>query len=156
MGRWWLQGEVEEVATLLDETEAAWLACGSDGYRPYRNAVLASVAGARGDVVKGLRLAEEGLGLASASGEHWTDAELHRTRGDLHLQARARPEAEAAYREAVDVARLQGNASLELKALTSLLAVAPGAAADLAAALGRVHGEGSDIDRARSALASLR
>jgi predicted ATPase len=65
---------------------------------------------------------DEALALAQRTGEHWTDALLHRIRGEVLLQAP--PEnpvpAEEAYRTAIAVAKEQGARSFAPLASLSL------------------------------------
>ena len=53
-------------------------------------------------------------------GGRWCDPELHRRNGDLHATAGDDAAAEAAYRQAVDLARYQGARALELRSATRL------------------------------------
>ena len=83
-----MQGSLREGGDVIEEAERGWRDSGSDGYRPFRAALLAQVAGARGRVEDGMRLVTEGLAVAERASEHWTDGELHRVRGDLQLLRR--------------------------------------------------------------------
>ena len=69
---------------------------------------------------EGLSLLAEGLTIAERTGERWATAELHRARGDLLAMVGHDGEAEAAYRDAIDLARRQQARSLELRAAISL------------------------------------
>ena len=65
---------------------------------------------------------EEGLTNSERTGQHSQDADLHRVRGDILLQAEP-PDpsaAEGAYRKALDVARVQGARTFELQAAVPL------------------------------------
>jgi adenylate cyclase len=73
---------------------------------------------------------EEALALVTRNGNHYIEAELHRLRGTL-LASRdpADPEgAEAAFREAIEVARRQAARAIELRALTGLVRLLAGQA----------------------------
>jgi predicted ATPase len=69
----------------------------------------------------------EALAFAAETGETWWTAELHRLAGELRLALAqdavaleaARPEAEAAFVRALEIARAQGALALELRAATS-------------------------------------
>jgi hypothetical protein len=69
-----------------------------------------------------LALIDEGLALAQQSGEQYTDAHLHRLRGDILLKHDpANPAlAEEAFLAAVAVAKQQGSRSFGLRAALSL------------------------------------
>jgi adenylate cyclase len=70
----------------------------------------------------GLRLLDEGLALIERSGERMYEAELRRVKGELLVMQDAEKAAEAEHsiRTAIEVARLQGGKSLELRATTSI------------------------------------
>jgi predicted ATPase len=69
-----------------------------------------------------LALIDEALALAQMSGEQYTDAHLHRLRGDILLKHDpAKPAlAEEAFKAAVAVAKQQGSRSFGLRAALSL------------------------------------
>ena len=99
-----------------------WQATGNKLFWPWFLALQAEADGQAGKAQDGLEKAAEGLAHAERTGEHWVDAELHRTRGDLLLARSARniKKAETAFLEALEVARGQEAKSLELRATTSL------------------------------------
>ena len=99
-----------------------WQATGDKLFWPWFLALQAEADGQAGKAQDGLEKAAEGLAHAERTGEHWVDAELHRTRGDLLLARSARniKKAETAFLEALEVARGQEAKSLELRAATSL------------------------------------
>jgi len=80
--------------------------------------LLAECEAEEGSLDTALARIDEALALARQTGEHWTDAQLHRIRGDILLKAD--PEhlarAEQAYLAAVEVAREQGARSFGLQA----------------------------------------
>jgi DNA-binding winged helix-turn-helix (wHTH) protein/predicted ATPase len=90
--------------------------------RPYFLGVLADALAHAGRTEEGLRTVDEALERVRDNGRaFFWQAELHRLRGTLLLQTRGRTaEAEAALREAQEVARRQGALALELRALLSL------------------------------------
>ena len=65
---------------------------------------------------------DEAVTLARRTGEHWTDALLHRIRGDILLKADSEHpvRAEDAYRAAISIARDRGARSFGLQAALSL------------------------------------
>jgi len=86
-------------------------------------AFLAETCGESGQVGEGLAAVTEALTIAHQTGESLCEAELHRLKGELTLQAgapRAEPEAEACFQHAIEVARHQQAKSWELRAATSL------------------------------------
>jgi predicted ATPase len=104
---------------------AGWQATGALSHRPYQLALLAEALARAGQAAEGLAALAEALAVSAASGERFLEAELHRLRGELLLAgAAAGPaawgEAEACFRQALDVARQQQAKSLELRAVTSL------------------------------------
>jgi predicted ATPase len=69
-----------------------------------------------------LRRTDEALALGSETGEHWTDAPLHRIRGEILLKrdpANTSP-AEEAFLAAIAVAQAQKAKSFELQAALPL------------------------------------
>jgi predicted ATPase len=111
-------------------TATSWL--------PYFLAILAEAYGQPSTADEGLRVLTEALGVVQKTGECVWEAELHRLKGTLVLQARSQPsdpegnvlhargrtlqmaEAEACFHQALTVARRQQAKSLELRAATSL------------------------------------
>ena len=67
-------------------------------------------------------LISEGLAIAGETGEHWTDALLHRLRGDILLKAdpQNRARAEDAYLAAIAIGRERGARSFGLQAALKL------------------------------------
>ena len=98
------------------------------GVRVYRTlppAMLAEILGHHGQAEEGLAALAEALAVVRDGGEPYWEAELHRLQGELLLQraeveALARAEAEACFRQAVAVARRQSAKALELRAVMSL------------------------------------
>jgi class 3 adenylate cyclase/predicted ATPase len=83
---------------------------------------LGEAYGRSGQAEEGLRLLAEALTLIDTIGERWYEAELHRIKGALLLQQAVpdTPQAEARFRQALNVARRQEAKSLELRAAMSL------------------------------------
>jgi predicted ATPase len=73
-----------------------------------------------GNVDDGLAVIEEGLAMMRSGGENFSLPEIHRIQGKLLLAGSDRDAAEAAFREALSIARAQQAKSLELRAATSL------------------------------------
>jgi predicted ATPase len=110
---------------------AAWHATGAGAHRSYQLAVLAEALGRAGQAEEALAALGEARALADGNGERYWEAELHRLRGEV-LLARAeagpaaRAEAEACFRQALEVAGRQQAKSLELRAALSLARLSQG------------------------------
>jgi predicted ATPase len=105
----------------LRQALADFQATGSGLRWPYYLALLAQIYGSAGQPAAGLSVLDEALAASAAHGEQWWDAELHRLRGELLLaQGVSDAAAEAAFQQALVIAREQGARSLELRAATSL------------------------------------
>ena len=88
----------------------------------YLLGLLADACPKAGRHAEAMKAIEDGLVLAEATGERFYSAELHRLHGELlarppHGQKR---KAEASFRTAIKVAKQQGAAALEHKAIESL------------------------------------
>src|SRR5262249_23332495 len=85
-------------------------------------ALLAEACGHTGLAAEGVTLLAEALAHAHHTGESWTEAELHRLKGELLLALSAdnHAEAEGCLHQALAVARHQQAKSLELRAAMSL------------------------------------
>ena len=111
------QGQGEEGMAQMRQGLAAG---GPRGQRlpwPYFLALLAEAYG-KGQTERGAARAGRGAGVVDKTGERWWEAELYRLKGELLLQ-QAVPderEAEACFRQALDIARRQQAKSLELRA----------------------------------------
>jgi len=101
---------------------AALRATGAALRLPYYLATLGEASGRAGRTEEGLQDLEEALSVADAGGERWREAELYRLKGDLLLtqSAAAEADAEACFRQGLDVARNQQAKALELRAAMSL------------------------------------
>jgi class 3 adenylate cyclase/predicted ATPase len=83
---------------------------------------LADAFARHGDIDEGLATIHEGLAMADTNGDRFSLPEIHRVRGNLLL---ARPTAdrdaaEAAYRQAIEIAQIQQARLLELRAATTM------------------------------------
>jgi predicted ATPase len=95
---------------------------GNKAVSPLFHGMLAQLEAATRGPDAALTLIDEGLAIAAETGERFTDAYLHRLRGDILLKrdlADPAP-AEDAYRTAIAVAKQQGARSYELLASLSL------------------------------------
>ena len=114
------EGGVVEGVAEIRRGMAEFAAIGSMAFRTFQMGLLAEQLGHGGAVDEGLATIDEALALCASSGERWIEADLHRRRGDLLRQASDPAGAEAAYRQAVTVARAQGALALEARAAERL------------------------------------
>jgi tetratricopeptide (TPR) repeat protein len=115
-------GDRENGMTGLREALAVYLGQGNKLLAPLYQGRLAELEAEGNDADGGLHRIDEALALASETGEHWTDALLHRLRGDILLKrdlADPAP-AEDAYQTAIAIAKQQGARSYELLASLAL------------------------------------
>jgi predicted ATPase len=128
--RGWLlttQGQHAEGIALMLQGLTACHATGASPYRGNHQALLAEAYRNAGQVDEGLRVVDEALASADITGERLYEAELHRLKGELLLQAgvqRPRPgvdqEAERCFQQSLAVARRQQVKSWELRTAVSL------------------------------------
>jgi predicted ATPase len=119
------QAREAEGLAQLRQGLAAWHATGAGAHRSYQLALVAEALGRAGQAEEALTALGEARALADRNGERYWDAELHRLRGEVLLSRAeagppARAEAEACFRQALDVAGGQQAKSLELRAAVSL------------------------------------
>ena len=117
-----LLGDVEPGLAQLRQGLALYNAIGSLVMQPVLQALLADALMAAGRDAEAAEVIESGLALAQQTEERIGETELHLARGDL--ARRQHPEdtgaAEAAYQQALAMARDCGAASLALRAATRL------------------------------------
>jgi class 3 adenylate cyclase/predicted ATPase len=109
------------VAELL-KAIVAFASRGTKFWLPFYQGLLAEVEAERQDVEQALIRTDEALGLAQQTGEHWSDAFLHRLRGEILLKrdpANLAP-AEKGFQTAIAAARAQQARSFELRAAMSM------------------------------------
>jgi len=117
------QGQTAEAIRQMRQGLADWQATGALSHRPYQLGLLAEALAREGQVQEGLNALAEALAVSTATGERFYEAELYRTRGELLLKQAAGVtpgEAEACFRQALDVAHKQDSKSLQLRAVMSL------------------------------------
>jgi predicted ATPase/tRNA A-37 threonylcarbamoyl transferase component Bud32 len=121
-----VMGNAAEGTSQLRQGLLDWQATGSATYRTYYLALLAETLAREGKITEGHSVLDEALLLVEQSEERFFEAELHRLRGELHLQGLSVPSAEsaapavAAFRQAIEISRRQDARSLQLRAATSL------------------------------------
>ena len=114
------QGRDEDGIGQMRAGLAAWEAIGTGLLQSYFLGEFAKVCGQVGQLEEGLRTVVEALAFVERTDERFCEAELHRIKGELTLQAGDRQAAEACFRTAIDIARQQAAKSWELRAATSL------------------------------------
>ncbi len=101
---------------------ATYMGQGAKADAPYFHGLLGKLVAESGDIAAGLALVDDGLRFAHETGEHWTDPELYRIRGEV-LSAAEPPglaAAEDAFETAVAVARRQESRTFGLRAALAL------------------------------------
>jgi predicted ATPase len=118
------EGEFASGIARLRQGMTDWGATGGQTYRTYHLGLLAEALGKQGRFAEAVGVLAEALTLMDGTGERFHGAELHRLRGEYLLRQQgtegARREAEACFRQALDIARGQQAKSLELRAAMSL------------------------------------
>ena len=131
------QGENAECIAQMRKGLAAIQATGAALRQPYYLGLLAEASGTAGHLEDGFAMLAEAFIVVARAGERWSEAELHRLKGELLLHSRAdvwssqlpirllrlyspRRTSEESFRHALDVAGLQQAKSWELRAATSL------------------------------------
>ena len=101
---------------------AAWRATGARVLQPYYLAVLAEAHRKAGLANEGLSVLAEALDAGRRTGERARGAELYRLKGELllALSTENHGEAEAYFRQALEVAHRQSAKALELRAAMSV------------------------------------
>jgi predicted ATPase/DNA-binding winged helix-turn-helix (wHTH) protein len=109
---------VSQIRQGLDELASAGALLGLPCY----SSILAEALARAGDAAAAFETATDALQEARRTGETWYEAELVRLRGELMLDIAPNDPsgAEAAFVEALEIARAQEAKSLELRAATSL------------------------------------
>jgi class 3 adenylate cyclase/predicted ATPase len=111
----------ETGATALRQALAVFTDQGNKLYVPFFQGLLAEIE-AQDDAEGALSHSDEALTLAGETGEHWSDAFLHRLRGEILLKRDPAntPSAEDAFLTAIAIAQRQKARSFELRAALSL------------------------------------
>jgi class 3 adenylate cyclase/predicted ATPase len=115
-------GEREAGIAELQRGLTAYTELGTKGGVPYLQGLLAEIEADGQQVEASLVRVDEALASAANRGEHWTDALLHRIRGEILLKrdpANAAA-AEEAFLTAIAIAQQQKAKSFELRAALSL------------------------------------
>jgi class 3 adenylate cyclase/predicted ATPase len=115
-------GDRQSGMTGLAEALAAYLGQGSKLLAPLYQGRLAELEAEGDDAERALKRVDEALALANETGERWTDAVLHRIRGEILLKRdpASTASAEEAFLAAIAVAQAQKAKSFELQAALAL------------------------------------
>jgi predicted ATPase len=113
-------GQTQEGIALLDQVLAAQRSNEQRLYVPWQLSLLADAYRRAGRTAAALARVEEALAAANAYQERWGEAEIHRLRGELLLDAEDHAAAEGCFRTAIDIARHQNAKLFELRASVSL------------------------------------
>jgi adenylate cyclase len=138
-----VQGQVDAGIQEIQTGVAARRATGATTLLPDLLMWLAEAYGQAGQVRRALDQLDEAQRMAAANGEHLTEAEMFRLKGELLLKAQKdAAQAEENFQRALDVARRQGAKSWELRAATSLARLwqRQGRAADARVLLEGIYG----------------
>jgi predicted ATPase len=116
------QGQAEEGIAQLRQAIADWRAAGSRALVPYFLGLLAEAYARMGRADEGLITLAEALAITEQTHEADAEAQIPRLKGELLLirAAQEEQEAEACFRQAIEIARRQRAKSLELRAVMSL------------------------------------
>jgi len=119
--RAWLDDR-ESGMTGLGEALARYLGQGNKLFTPLFQGLLAELEAEGNDADGALRRIDGALALANETGEHWTDAVLHRIRGAILLKRNPSnlAPAEEAFQTAIAIAQAQKARSFGLRAALSL------------------------------------
>jgi len=114
------QGEPERGIALMQEGLRNHDAIGTKLVRSYWLSYLAEAYLSAGRIAEGLATIAEALAMTAAQIDVHHDAELYRIRAELLLRVPEAEGAEAAFRQALEIARRQGALLFELRTATSL------------------------------------
>jgi predicted ATPase len=115
-----MQGATGEAVSCIREALAELQRRGATLYRPCGLAYLGEALALQGEYVPALAVLREGFETTDATGERWWEAELHRVNGIALCGLNRLEEGQAAFEDALRIARHQQAKSLELRAATSL------------------------------------
>ena len=129
------RGDSETAIAQIRSSLAESRDSGQEFCRPFFLTLLAETLASCGQIAAGLDALDEAISLVDRTEEHWWEAEIRRLKGELlNLPAPAQiHEAETEFAAALQIARRQGAASLELRSAMSLAGVLAGRGEELQA-----------------------
>jgi class 3 adenylate cyclase/predicted ATPase len=115
-------GERGAAAVESRRLTATYVAEGNKFLVPFYEGLLAEIEAELDDLDEALNRIDAALAVADETGEHWTDAFMHRIRGEILLKRDPAntAQAEEAFLTAIAVARQQKARSFELRAAVSM------------------------------------
>jgi class 3 adenylate cyclase/predicted ATPase len=119
--RAWL-GDRRAGAARMGEVLSAYVEQGVKAFLPFRLGLTAELEAEAGEPQAALERIDGALTLAAETGEHWSDAFLHRLRGEILLRRNPAntAEAEQAFLTSIAIAQQQQARSFKLRAALSL------------------------------------
>ncbi len=117
-----LAGDAPDAAQQITSSLQSNLSTGASVSIPYFLSVLAKVNADLGELDKAWRCINEAMAAVEATGERWSEADIHRTAGEIALMS-WKPDAAKArahFERALEVARAQKARSWELRAAMGL------------------------------------
>ena len=118
-----ISGRSDQAISLITEAVNAYRAIGAVTAVPMFLTSLAEVHGKAGRLSEGLEKLNEAARQIEANQEGWTEADMHRVRGELLIGIGDLKAAEQSFDQAIAVARRQSARFWELRAATSLARV---------------------------------
>ena len=118
----WMQaeeGQEEEGIAQMHQGMAVLKATGTEAYQTYCLFFLADAYRKAGKVEEGLKVLTEALDLVEKIDERFFEVELHRVKGELLLMQNE-AQAEACFRQAINIARRRNAKFFELRTVMSL------------------------------------
>jgi predicted ATPase len=113
-------GQLQEGVALLTEGRSVLSDAGAIAGAPWALTLLAEANAKLGRPVDGLDCLTEAAQIIEKTDDRYSEAELHRLRGELLMATGDRTAAEGNYHQALAVAKRQGARIFELRAATSL------------------------------------
>jgi predicted ATPase len=155
-----MQGQPESGIVRLSQGLDAWRSRCMYFFAPLFLTGQAEIYGILGKTQEGLEVVGEALNIVHKTEERWCEAEVHRVKGELLQLSGRTSEAEASFRQAIEVARRQEAISWELRATISLsrLLQKEGRSAEARQLLSEIYGwfiEGFDTPDLKEAKALL-
>ncbi len=156
------RGQAAQGIAKIEAGLAERLAMEAGVHRPTFLGMLAEAYGAAGQPERGLSVLEEALSLVAATGERFSEAELHCIRGDLlQMQAADAARIEACFQQSLAISCRQETKAIELRAALGLARLwqrqrRPQQAYDLLAPILSAYREGFDTPDLQDASRILR
>ena len=113
------EGQVEEGIAQIHQGLAVLQATGTEAYRTFCLSFLADAYRKADKVEEGLEVLTEALALVEKIDERFFEVELHRVKGELLLM-QDEAQAEACFRQAIEIARRRNAKFFELRTVMSL------------------------------------